>query len=160
MRVEFCEVVVGDGAEGEFAVRSGGGAGVDGGSVLGGQDGMGELDALVDAAEVRAGVESCTVAGSGEDGGQGCGGGAFAVGAGDEDGGEAPLRVAECGAEAAHVLEVEAPFRARRQLRDECVEMGDGFGVVHPAILPGWCTGLTVGALAADKESRDDCTGR
>ena len=70
-----------------------------------------ELDALVDAAQVRGGIERGAVAGGGEDAGEGSGGGAFAVGAGDQDAGEAVLRVAESGAEGAHVGEVE--FAAR-----------------------------------------------
>ena len=99
-----------------------------------------DLDALVDADEVRRGVEAGAVAGGGEDAGERGGGAAFAVGSGDEDGGEAGLRVAERGGEGAHVGEVELAARARPgggggELLAEGVEMVDRGGVGHGAIL-------------------------
>ena len=101
--VEAGEVVVRDGMELDGA--EGGGV-VDGG-VLGGDRRRGKLHALVDANEVRRGVEGGTVAGGREDAGEGGGGGAFAVGASDEDGGDCVLGVAEGAHEGAHVGEIE-----------------------------------------------------
>ncbi len=93
------------------------------------------MDALVDAGEVRAGVKAGAVAGGGEDGGEGRGGGAFAVGSGDEDAGDGGVRVAERGGEPAHVLEIELAARDAGlrggEFGAERVEMRDGFGVGH-----------------------------
>ena len=121
--VESGKVFVGDGGESEGAVGVGGevavltgedrggdgGEGIDfarGKGVRGSGD-MGELDTLVGTDEVGAGVEPGAVTGGGEDRGQGGGGGALAVGASDEDSGDSVLRVAEGGAEHAHVGEVK-----------------------------------------------------
>ncbi len=52
-----------------------------------------DLDAFVDANQVRRGVEAGTVAGDGEDAGQSGGGGALAVGSSNQNGGEGGLGV-------------------------------------------------------------------
>ena len=80
-----------------------GGGGLDA-SVDGGEIGVGDgcavdANAFVDADEMGRGVEGGAVSGGGEDGGEGGGGRAFAVGSGDEDGGKALLGIAECGGE-------------------------------------------------------------
>ena len=54
-----------------------------------------DADALVDANEMRRGVERGAIAGGGEDAGQRGGSRAFAVGPGDQDGGELALRIAQ-----------------------------------------------------------------
>ena len=94
---------------------------------------------------MRRGVEAGAVAGSGEDAGEGGGGGAFAVGSGDQDGGEGGLRVAERGGEDAHVGEVELAAGSAGcgwgELVAQGVEMVDRGGVGHGAIL-GDVTGI------------------
>ena len=98
-----------------------------------------DLDALVDADEVRRGVEAGAVAGSGEDARERGGRGAFAVGSGDQDRGEGGLRIAERGGEDAHVDEVELAAGGagcgRGELVAQGVEMVDRCGVRHGAIL-------------------------
>jgi len=98
-----------------------------------------DLDAFVDADQVRRGVETCAVAGCCEDAGQGGGGGAFAVGSGDQDGGEGVLRVAEGCGEDAHVGEVKLAAGGagwgRGELMAQGVEMVDRGSVRHAAIL-------------------------
>lgn len=74
---------------------------------------VGDADALGDAGEVGRGVEAGAQAGGAEDGGERGGGAALAVGAGDEDGREPKLRVAEGGGEGAHVGELELAARGR-----------------------------------------------
>ena len=101
--------------EGGFGDETAGGVvdvEVEAGEVVVGDGGAVDPDALVDAGEVRGGVEGGAVAGGGEDAGERGGGRALAVGSGDEDGGESGLRIAEGGGENAHVGEVE--FAARR----------------------------------------------
>ena len=61
---------------------------VDGGEGIVGDFGAIDADALVGAREMRRGVEAGAQAGGGQDRGEGRGRGAFAVGAGDEDGGK------------------------------------------------------------------------
>lgn len=70
-----------------------------------------DLDTLVDADEVRRGVESGAIAGGGQDAAERGGGAAFAVGSGDEDSRKGALRIAKGSHEGAHMGEVE--FAAR-----------------------------------------------
>ena len=88
-------------------------------------EGCGDTDAFGDAGEVGRGVEAGAEAGGREDGAEGGGGAALAVGSGDEDRGEAGLRVAEGVGEGAHVGELElAPRRAWGEFE---TERGEGF---------------------------------
>lgn len=86
-------------------------------------------DALGDMDEVRRGIEAGAEACGGGDVGEGGGGAALAVGAGDEDGAEAPLGAAERGGEDAHVVEVElaaGSSGAGGELDAEGVQVGEG----------------------------------
>ncbi len=66
--------------------------------------------------EVRGGVKTDGVTTLLKNGSEGGGGGAFAVGAGDEDGWEAPVRIAESLKQDAHVGEIEfTPWCAGRE---------------------------------------------
>jgi hypothetical protein len=107
---------------------------VEAGEVIVGNLGVIDADALVDALQMRRGVEADVRAGGGEDGGQcGCRG-AFAVGSGDEHGAKMLMRVAEGGKQGAELVEREfSPrlARARVQLRRHGVELIDGGGVGH-----------------------------
>ncbi len=74
---------------------------------------------------------------------EGGGGGAFAVGSGDEDGGEGGLRVARGSGQDAHVGEVELAAGGagggRGELVAQSVEMIDRCSVGHGAILGDGC---------------------
>ena len=76
-------------------------------AVLAGQDGVGKLDALVGARKMGAGVESRAITRHAEDARKRGGGGALAVGAGNQDGRDARLRIAEVRAERAHMGQIE-----------------------------------------------------
>ena len=96
-------------------------------------------DALVDSGEVGGGVEAGAVSGGVEDAGEGSGGGALAVGSGDENRREGGLRVAEGCSKDAHVGEVELTPGGvggwRSELVAQGVEMIDRCAVRHAAIL-------------------------
>ena len=53
-----------------------------------------DLDAFIDAAQVRRGVKTRPIAGAGKNAGQGRRGGSFTVGAGNQYGGEVALSIA------------------------------------------------------------------
>ena len=91
-------------------------------------------DSLVDAHQVRRGVEAGAQAGGGEDAGESGGGGAFAIGAGDEHGAKALLGIAERSHEGAHLGQLElAPGLAGGgvQLRAQGLQAVDCLGVEH-----------------------------
>jgi hypothetical protein len=92
------------------------------------------LHALVDADQVRRGVEAGAQPGGGEDRGERGGRRAFAVGARDEDGTEVLLRIAERSHEDAHLGQLElAPRLAggRVQLGAQGLQAVDCLGVEH-----------------------------
>ncbi len=97
---------------------------------------LADADAFVDAHQVRRGVQAGAQAGGFQDAGQHGGGGAFAVGAGDVDGAELLVRIAEMRGEGADVCEVEfggAGVLGRGQFAAQGEEIADGLVVGH-----GW----------------------
>ena len=93
-----------------------------------------KANALIHAGQVGRGVKAGAQTGGGEDGGQRCCSGAFAVGARDEHGGKAAMRVAEGGEQDANLSEREfAPGLAGAlvELGNHGVELIDGSGVGH-----------------------------
>ena len=103
-----------------------------------------DLDALVNTDQVGRGVETGAVTRRGQDTGQGGGRGAFAVGSGNQNRGEAGLRMAQSGSQNPHVGEVELAAgragRGRGKFVAQSVEMVDRSSIGHGPIL-GECAG-------------------
>ncbi len=116
---------------------------VEAGEVFVGDLGAVDLDAFVDTDEVGRGVEAGAVAGGGENAGQGRGGGAFAVGSGDQDGRKGILRVSQGCGEDAHMGKVELAAGStgggRGEFMPQSVEMVDRCSIGHGAILGEKC---------------------
>jgi hypothetical protein len=93
-----------------------------------------EANALIHAGQVRRRVEACALSGGGEDGGQRGSGRALAIGSGDENGGKAPVRIAEGREQDPNLIQREfAPGLpgALVKLGNHGVELIDSSGVGH-----------------------------
>ncbi len=103
-----------------------------GGEVVG-RDGLAvDLDALGEAMEVGAGVEAGGDAGGPQQRGDHGGDAAFALAAGDVDGGAAEVRVVELFEQGEHRRDVGAIGEAAGALEvGQAVEVTQGFDVVH-----------------------------